>query len=395
MPVEIIIRSYFCVKVREQNMKEKAITGKSRRSFLGISGAALVAQFLPRLAFAAAKGIPERGTLIGFGKSADNRCFIGSVDLDTRQVRSQSDLDFLGHGFAPNPVRPHLAVISEKHGKGCVEWDMRACKVTRSIDLPASREFYGHGIFTPDGKTLFLVESEVGDRSFKGVISIRDGDSYAMLGEFPSYGSAPHDVMLIDGGRTLIISNGGGRIDSDDLPCVSYVDVASRRLLRKLTLSTPAINTGHLAISTQGRLVVVSAPREGIAKDSPEFTGGISFQQADGSLLTAQDPVVARMRGETLSVAIYEPSMVIAATNPAGNIVTFWDFRTGRLLKVLDQFKSPRGISITRDGRYFALTFDAQTHALLIDAATLEPVAASAVETTFISGSHNFIYDFV
>lgn len=334
---------------------------------------------------------PKLGSLVGFGTTGEHK-FIGVVDLDhDRAVSSQQDIAFLGHGLAPNPAKRHLAVISEKHGKGCVEWDMRARKVTRKLETTADREFYGHGAFTPDGKTLFMVETEVGDGSFSGVITVRDGDSYAVLGEFPSFGTAPHDVLLVDDGTTLVVTNGGGPAGSDDLPCVTYVDVKARSLKTKLTFNTPRINAGHLAMTSRGELAVVSAPREGLAGDNP--TGAITFYSPGGEMRTAEDPVVKRMKLETLSVAIHEPSMIVAATNPAGNLVTFWDFKEARLVKIMDQFQAPRGISLTLDGRYFALTFDKATHAILIDAKTLEPVESTRVDQSFISGSHNYIYD--
>lgn len=333
----------------------------------------------------------KMGSLVGFGTTGEHK-FIGVVDLDRdRNVTSQQDINFLGHGFAPNPARRHLAVISEKHGKGCVEWDMRARKVTRKLETTADREFYGHGAFTPDGKTLFVVETVVGDGSFSGVITVRDGDSYTIQGEFPSFGTAPHDVLLVDDGRTLVITNGGGAAGTDDLPCVTYVDVKSRSLKTRLTFNTTRINAGHLAMTSRGELVVVSAPREGITGDNP--TGGITFYAPGGEMRTAEDPIVKRMKLETLSVAIHEPTMIVAATNPAGNLVTFWDFKDARLVKSMDQFQAPRGISLTLDGRFFALTFDKATHAILIDAKTLEPVESTRVDQTFISGSHNYVYD--
>jgi hypothetical protein len=381
----------------------------ARRRFLAASGAALLVSACgtrgsnggnapvatTNAPTQPATGYPtKQGTLIGFGQAADSTRFIGTVDLDAnRTVKMETDIDFLGHGFAPNPARPHLAVISQKHGKGCVEWDMKARRVTRKLATAPDREFYGHGAFTPDGRTLFLAESIVGDHSYRGVITIRDGDSYEIKGEFPSHGTAPHDTILVDDGATLVITNGGGHIDTDDLPCVTYVDVRTRELKRRLTFPTPRINAGHLAITARGELVVVSAPREGLDKTAPDFCGGISFYTPGGEMRTAKDPIGARMKSETLSVAIHEPTMIVAATNPAGHLVTFWDFRTGKLVKHLDQFKDPRGISVTLNRKYFALTYDTQTHAILIDATTLEPLGDTVVETTYISGSHNYVYD--
>ena len=337
----------------------------------------------------------KMGTLLGFGEADKSHFFIGAVDLDAtgRPVREQRDINFLGHGFAPNPQKPHLAVISQKHGRGAVEWDMRARKVTRGLDIPPGRQFYGHGAFTPDGKTLFLVESVVGDKSYDGVISVRDGDSYEITGHFPSYGLAPHDVLLIDDGRMLVITNGGGLIGTDELPCVTYVDVKTRELKRKLTFTSPRINAGHLAMTSRGDLVVISAPREGLDVEAADVHGAISFYSPGGEVRTPDHSVLRRMRRETLSAAIHEPTMTVCATSPYGNMVTFWDFRRAALIKAIDEFVMPRGVSLTLDGRYFALTYDQATHAVLIDARSLEVARETTVDQTFISGSHNYIYE--
>ena len=364
----------------------------SRRNFLAMTALALTGK-----AWAAPTKTPAAsaiGTVIGFGKAADKSCFISTVDFEGphKGVRWQSDIDFLGHGFMPNPVRPQLAVIAEKHGKGCVEWDMQARKVTRPLAIAGERQFYGHGAFTPDGKLLFLVETVVEDGSYRGVITVRDGNSYELLGEFPSYGAAPHDAILVDGGKTLVVTNGGGVVGGGQAPCVSFVDVRTRALKRQVAIPGERMNAGHLALTQAGALVVVSAPRSGIAEDSGQFYGGISFALPGKGLQAGEDEVVPEMKGETLSVAIHQPSGVVAATNPTGNLLTFWNLRSGKLVKASREFKGPRGVSLSLDGRYFVLTYDKQTHAVLIDTQTLEPVEGSFVERSYISGSHNFVY---
>jgi hypothetical protein len=365
----------------------------SRRDFLAITALAFAGN-----SWANPPAIPSHGkigSVIGFGKAQDNkRYFISTVDFEGQQkgVRWQSDIDFFGHGFMPNPRRPHLAVVAEKHGRGCIEWDMAARKVTRALSIVGERQFYGHGVFTPDAKHLLLVETVVEDGSYRGVISIRDGTSYELLGEFPSYGAAPHDVILIDGGKTLVVTNGGGVLNGGDTPCVCFVDVKTRALRRRVEVPGGRMNAGHLALTLQGGLVVVSAPRTGIAEDSGDFFGGISFALPGQELHAAEDDIIRAMKGETLSLAIHQPSMVVAATSPAGGLLTFWDLRSGKLIKASREFQGPRGVSVTLNGRYFVLTYGKQGHAVLIDTQTLQTVEESYVERTLISGSHNFVH---
>jgi hypothetical protein len=348
------------------------------------------------------------GTIIGGGKMASPggqvQFFVGLVDLDADTPKAQviENIGFLGHGFSPNPVNPSTAIVCEKHGPGCCEIDLVKRKVLRRIKTVPGREFYGHGAFTPDGKTFYATEANTGDNSYDGVLAVRDGESFELRPEkFPTHGVSPHDCILVDDGDTLVVTNGGGPVDNADEPAgIAYVNVRTGEARRKLKFKDGKINAGHIAITGKGELVCVSAPRDGIPqhKDgapNPEWRGAITFYDPHKDrLVTADDPIRAKMRGETLSVAIHEPSMVVAATNPSGDLITFWDFHTGKLVHHIEgEFKWPRGISLTLDGNYFAVTYDEQTHLQLIDAETFKPISAPRVETSYISGSHNIAYD--
>lgn len=342
------------------------------------------------------------GTAVGGGKLADEAgnamFYVGVVNLDVASpnARPIPEIGFLGHGFTPRIDKPHVVLITEKHGQGCCEVDLLQGRILRRVKTVAGREFYGHSSFSPDGKLWYCTEADTGDGSYHGVLAVRDADSLELRDEaFPTHGVAPHDCILIDDGATLVITNGGGPLDHDnELPCVAYVDVKTGEKRRLLTFKDKRINAGHIAMTSRGELVCVSAPREGIPSSDPAFLGAISFYDpARDTVTTAEDPVRAKMKGETLSVAINEKTMIVGATNPAGNIVTFWDFLSGKLVKQYEDFKSPRGISMSLNGKYFVLTHDQATQITLIDAETLEPQDKPLVDTSYISGSHNFVFD--
>ncbi|MCB9893003.1 MAG: DUF1513 domain-containing protein [Planctomycetes bacterium] len=342
------------------------------------------------------------GTVVGGGVMADEQgakaFFTGVIDLDAEKpaARPIEGIGFLGHGFTPRLDKPHVVMITEKHGQGCLELDLTGGKVLRKVTPGAGREFYGHSAFSPDGKLWYCTEADTEDGSYNGVLAIRDAQSMELRDQtFPTHGVSPHDCILIDDGATLVITNGGGPVGHADEPaCVAYVNVKTGEARKLLKFKNDKINAGHIAMTSRGELVCVSAPRDGIDSASDDWRGAITFYHPDkDSFVTADDPIRSQMKGETLSVAINEKTMIVAATNPAGNIVTFWDFKTGKLVKSLTDFKSPRGISLSLDGRWFILTHDQATNLTRIDADTLEPEARPAVETSYISGSHNFVFD--
>lgn len=342
--------------------------------------------------------LDKRGTVVGGGALPGGEFFVGIVDLDAAKpaARHPQDIGFLGHGFTPRIGKPEIVMITEKHGEGCVEYDLKQGKVLRRVPAPSGREFYGHSSFSPDAKLWYATEAETDDGSYSGVLAVRDADSLELRDKtFPTHGVAPHDCILVDDGETLVITNGGGPLGNSDEPAgVAYVNVKTGEARKVLKFKNAKINAGHIAMSSKGELVCVSAPRDGIESSSDDWRGAITFYHpGKDEFVTAEDPIRARMKGETLSVAFDEVTRVVAATNPSGHLLTFWNFDTGKLVKSTDQFKSPRGVSLTLDGKFFVLTHDVSTMMTLIDAETLEPQSAPVVDQCFISGSHNFIFD--
>jgi hypothetical protein len=256
----------------------------------------------------------------------------------------------------------------------------------RGVVPARDRWFYGHGAFSPDGKLLYTTETVNGIGT--GVIGMRDATTLDYLGEFPTYGENPHDCHLIEGGRILLVTNGGGALGTAQRPSVTYVEVASRRLLEKLELDSDRFNTGHVSVDGSDGLVVVSAPRKGL---TDRETGAVHLRRARDKLRTMDDPpqVAARMLGEALSVEVHPPTGIAAVTHPVGNMVTFWTVAGQKLLKVLELPRA-RGLTLTRDGRNFVVSYGESAELAEIDPETLELVQGSGLSQSFLTGSHLF-----
>jgi hypothetical protein len=173
-------------------------------------------------------------------------------------------------------------------------------------------------------------------------------------------------------------------------PSVTFVEVASNKLLERVPFPTPRVNAGHVALSRTGDLVAISAPRDGLPKTA---LGGVTMRSGRGPFLTMSEPpeVISRMVGESLSLCIDEGSSVVGVTNPDGNIVTFWDVKQKHLVKRLD-LPAPRGLTKTLDEEYLVLSYGAGT-VTLIAPGTLEPVPLQRVARSTVSGSHLFTWD--
>jgi hypothetical protein len=267
--------------------------------------------------------------------------------------------------------------------------DVVAREVVTTIAAGPRRQFYGHGVFSRDGALLYCTETDVQDR-LRGYIAVRDARSFELLGDFPSFGLAPHDCMLADEGRTLVVTNGGSRTGEPEPPNVAWVDVATQSLRERQEIPDPMLNAGHLAMTEAGDLAVVSAPREGL--DPERARGGVSLLPRGGRLTTAREPreLTDAMYGETLSVAIHGPTRVVGVTTPLADVVSFWHLDTGALVKKL-RVPNPRGIALSLDGTRFVICFGQPPRAACVEAASLVPSDEPGNQRghlSLVTGSH-------
>jgi hypothetical protein len=318
------------------------------------------------------------GLLLGGGMmqhvaSGQMHHYLAMLDMDEPETEATSiPLSFLAHGITCIPHAPEHYVLFEKRGPGCCIVDLATRRVVHTIQAGAGRHFYGHGVFSADGALLYCTESDIAD-GHRGWVAVRDAKDFTLLGDFPSFGRAPHDCMLSDGGKTLVIANGGSPVGQPEGPNVAGVDVASATLSWCDEMPDPQIGAGHLAMTSAGDLAVVSAPRDGLDPDTS--CGGVSLRPAGGRLVTARDPaeVTRALLGETLSVAIHEPTGTVGATTPLGHHVTFWDLKTGAFKKTL-RVPNPRGIAVSVSGDELVVNFGSPPRAARIRADTLVPV---------------------
>lgn len=359
----------------------------NRRQFLSYSSLLLCSTAVP--AYAKNLFATDEEIILGGGQYLDLdtqkvRQFLSIISLQSNQ-QNFIDTDFLPHGVHRNPQNISTMALFEKRGPGACEFDLQTQQVIRDIPCRKGHYFYGHGAYTIDGKLLLSTETKLDN--LDGYIGIRDTKTLDYLGEFPSYGKEPHECKLIDNGKTLIVTNGGGAFIGEP-PSITYIDVASQKLLEKIELSNKSFNAGHLAVDQDGDLIVISAPRSGLAKDQ---LGGVSIRprgkkQKLESIFSPQ-AITSKMYGEALSVVIAEKQQMAAVTHPTANLVTFWSLRDRRLLKTLS-LENPRGIELTQNERFFLISYGSTANLIKIDLATLSSTKSKIYNDTYFTGSH-------
>lgn len=336
----------------------------------------------------------KRGWIIGGGAFVSRNEQRYVLALNNLDAPSQDEgpgavfLDFLAHGMAFHPSHAHLAAVFEKRGPGACLVDLCDREIIAPIRTASSRRFYGHGVYSLDGSVLLATESCV-DRDLAGVLVIRDTKTLRELGILPTFGVAPHDCVLINQGRTLVVANGGGPIGSDEPGCVTWIDLASGQLLDKRVVPSPLYNAGHLACTEAGELALVSAPREGQDRLDTR-RGALSLSHGGGPLRILEEPkeLVARMRGETLSVLIDPQHDAVWATQPLGNCVTVWRLSDGASRGVLE-LPGARGLAFTLDGHEVIVSHEREGSIVLsgFSAGSLQPTGL-LIDPSYTTGSH-------
>lgn len=248
-------------------------------------------------------------------------------------VRARLTLPDRGHGAAMHPALPHGVQFARRPGRFAIVFDWRDGSEVSTIHAAENRHFYGHGVFSPDGRLLYATENDVpGER---GVIGIYDaGVGYARIGELPSHGIGPHEMILLPDGQTLAVANGGILTDpelprlklnlADMDPNVSLIDRADGTLLHQVR--PPAelhrLSLRHLSANADGT-IALAAQWEGAEADLPPLVG-LSTRGGPLRLMEAPGAIQPALRNYCGSVAFNRAGNLFAVSAPRGNTITFW-----------------------------------------------------------------------
>jgi uncharacterized protein len=293
---------------------------------------------------------------------------------------------FFPHALAQHPTLPNRVIAFEKIGQGAAEFDLRSGALTRTIAPRVGKYFYGHGSFSPDGKLLYCTESDAGGG--QGSLGVFDATSLKPLGHLPSHGANPHDCELIDNGRVMLVTNGGGVFGTDALGSLCWVDTASGKLLRRLTVNGERFNAGHLSV--QGDFaVVVTAPRAGL--DTSEL-GSVQVASNSTALRKLSDPsqLTQRLGGESLSTLIVPASNDFFVTHPTPGLATRWDMKT-LALKATYELPKARGLALSADKNQLFASYGLQADLASISLNTNKKPASAPMllhTGTVLAGSH-------
>lgn len=328
-----------------------------RQLLLGCCGSVLAAgvpvQAMPSATFYAAARRAPGGSYSAAIFTADGH--------DVRAIA----LPERGHDITVCPVTRRCVVFARRPGNFAIAFSAERDEPPLAFTTPPDRHFYGHGIFSRDGRLLYATENDF--EAARGVIGIYDvGAQFRRIGEIPSYGLGPHDLALLRRQSVLVIANGGlrehpdfgggrrvlnpGAIDTS----LAYVDVNTGDLLERHVLGKPGVlSLRHLDVGSDDT-VVVGAQIEGAANHE----AALVFTHRRQTVLSAvalPAELKSRLAGYVSSVAVDASGEVAAITSSRGNLTAMIEIRTGRLVHTVS-CADISGVAATRMPRTFLTT---------------------------------------
>lgn len=329
-----------------------------RRAFLKAVGAGFAASLLPRQALAL-----ERSELVFASSVQTASGGYGAVLLGERgELIASIALPDRGHDITISREAGRGVVFARQPGTFAVVFDPAGREAPVTLTSVAGRHFYGHGVFSPDGRLLYATESDF--EAAQGVVGIFDAtDGYRRIGEFPTYGTGPHEMLLMPDGVTFVVANGGiethpdfGRaelnIETMD-PSVVFIDRRDGRLVGQLRLDAGLhqLSIRHMAIDGRGR-VWFGCQYKGAPADSPQLVGYASID-GDISLIELPPETLADLRNYVGSVAASADGATIAVSSPEGDLLVAIDVE-GKRPVLVETLRN--GCGLAADGAGFVAT---------------------------------------
>ncbi|MDX1433375.1 MAG: DUF1513 domain-containing protein [Gammaproteobacteria bacterium] len=259
-------------------------------------------------------------------------------------VHARHRLPGRGHGIVHDAHGARFVVLARRPGRFAVVIDAESGRIVDRFEAPDDRHFYGHGVFSGDGRFLYTTENDFD--AGRGVVGVRDAArGFHRAGEFPSHGVGPHQIGLLPGGEALVVANGGIRTHPDSgraklnvdsmQSSLAIIDASDGALIDRAALdaSLHKLSIRHIDVSPRGE-VAIAMQHQGPKQDRVPLVA----VWRSGRVVPCRAPqaVWKRMRQYTGSVAFDAGGRYLAVTCPRGNMATLWSAVSGRFLRAFD-----------------------------------------------------------
>ena len=353
--------------------------GIDRRRFLGAGAGLAAGLVLPARALGqalpAVVGAAEGALFAAACKDAQGQFAAVIFDADTGRDVARVALPARGHDIAqrPDSQRPdsdgvrgmrEVVAFARRPGNFAVVFGPDPARQPLWFTSRADRYFYGHGVFSGDGRLLYTTENDF--EAGVGTIGVRDATAgYKQIGELGSGGIGPHDLALLADGQTLVVANGGIKTHPDTprlelnlatmQPSLAYIDTRTGDLLERheLPAALHQLSIRHLAVGANATVLF------GCQFNGPGWqTQNIVGRHRRGQpieLLALPDDVTLAMRNYVASLCVDPTGETAVIAAPRGGLAVVVDVRSGRYL-ARHAMPNVFGVAARRDGSGFLMS---------------------------------------
>jgi len=308
-----------------------------RRDFMKAAGAAFAATLAPQRLFAVEQAEAVFATAY---QIKDGPCGVAVLSEDCKLLFT-TPLPDRGHDVTYDPIARRSVVFARRPGTFAVVFDHTGAAKPITITSPPGRHFFGHGVFSPDGRLLYATENDFENAA--GMIGIYDASGgFTRIGEFPTHGMDAHEMLLLGDGRTLAIANGGIETHPDFgraklniatmKPSFVFIDRLSGSLIEKHELAPELhqLSIRHMDEDASGTLWF-SGQYEGPEADRPPLVGK-ARRGKELELVGMEDKVLAAFNNYTGAIAANRDAGTVAVSSPQGNALAVLDAATGKVV---------------------------------------------------------------
>ncbi|EGG99382.1 putative exported protein [gamma proteobacterium IMCC2047] len=245
-------------------------------------------------------------------------------------------------------MRPgsHDAVyVARRPGTAIYVVDVKAGQIKQQVLAEKQRHFYGHAVFSNDGRWLYVPENAYAEEG-RGKLAVYDAAAnYQRVQEFDLGGIGPHQLALMPDGLTLVVAMGGIQthpdLDREKLNLATmqsalvFVDRLSGKITQRFDAPHQHLSLRHLDVAPDGT-VVVGAQFQTAANPDQPYTGPLVFSQRGAEPLKAfeaQERDWLAQHHYIASVVINRVSTLALTTTPRGGRVNLWQLEQGVLLR--------------------------------------------------------------
>ena len=248
------------------------------------------------------------------------------------------------HGGCVRPDGSQVLLFARRPGRHFYVVDINRGTLLHQIHAGEEHHFYGHGVFSPDGRYLYTTVNHY--PSGEGQIGVYDATAdYRLVRHLPAGGIGPHELRLHPDGETLVVALGGIQTHPDYdriklnlatmAPALVLIDRHTGAVRQRHEPSHHQLSCRHLDISPDG-VVVAGYQYQGPEWEAPPLIAHLDCGTGQFREIDLEPSLQASLNNYTASIAVHPRHPLTAITAPRGGKAVLIDHRRGALVRAFD-----------------------------------------------------------